>query len=1180
MQPATERRLLLERSALLDSAADGIYAIDRHGLCTFINRAASAMLGYSAEECLGLDMHNLVHSKHPNGAPYSLTECPIYQSVSNARGARVENEVAWHKDGHAVPVEYSTEPIVMDGVVEGAVVTMRDVTGRREAQEALAASERRLRLALLAGRMGTWFWNARTNSVRWDAALESIYGLDPGTFGGTYEAFLDLVHPADRERVIETVVQAGQESTDYELEFRTVRHDGEVRWIADRGQVLFGDGGRIGITGVCWDVTERKLDEEELEYSRRQVVNILESITDGFAAYDHEWRCTYVNEEGARLLRRTKLDLIGNSIWDLFPDTVNTPFYTEAQRAVREQVSVSLEQYSARLGVWWGIRIFPAEQGATIYYHDVTARKRMERRRQAQYSVSRILAAASDIQQAAIRILEAGCTHLGWVQGAFWLVDEPTQTLRYLYSWHMPQTDFSGFEEDSRKFVLQRGEGLAGLVWDTGEPKWVEDISQSEVFTRKVEAARAGLQSAFAFPILSSGQILGVVEFFHSELSLPEPELMLTATVLGNQIGQFLQRKEAEQDLRESEARNRAVLQTALDCIITIDQESRILEFNPASERVFGVTRQGALGRHMPDVIMPPAMRDAHRRGMTRYLSTGVGPVLGNRIEVTAMHADGHEFPIELAVNRIPTDGPALFTAYVRDITERKQQEDALRKAQAASEAANQAKSQFLASMSHELRTPLNAIIGYSEMLEEEVEELGAGALRPDLEKIHAAGKHLLELINEVLDLSKIEAGRMELYQEDFEVAEALRDIAGTVEPLVQKNGNHLEIQCAPDTGHIHADMTKFRQGLLNLLSNSCKFTEKGSIVVSAERSARGDAGDWLVVSVSDTGIGISQEKLEQLFEPFSQADASTSRNYGGTGLGLALSRRFSRLMGGDLTAHSEPGKGSTFTIELPMAGVPDKKVPAALPESGQDAPAGAILVVDDDTTARDLIQRSLEKDGFQTVAAASGPEALDLARRLLPRAITLDVMMPGMDGWAVLEQLKADPATCDIPVVMVTILEDRSLAYSLGATDYLTKPIDRERLAQVLRKHRCPHPPCHVLVVEDDANNRGLVRGILEREEWTVVEAENGAAALSRLTELRPELILLDLMMPEMDGFEFVKAMREHSDWQNIPIVVITAKDITEEDRERLNGRVSRILSKGVLEGNQLLKEVRRVLR
>ena len=320
---------------------------------------------------------------------------------------------------------------------------------------------------------------------------------------------------------------------------------------------------------------------------------------------------------------------------------------------------------------------------------------------------------------------------------------------------------------------------------------------------------------------------------------------------------------------------------------------------------------------------------------------------------------------------------------------------------------------------------------------------------------------------------------------------------------------------------------------------------------------------------------------MERLFEPFEQADASTSRRFGGTGLGLALSRRFCRLMGGDLTATSTPGEGSVFTIELPLNVAPLEADPKVRVESEQPSSGVDVLVVDDNPTARDLLDRTLRKEGYRTAFASSGVEALEMARKLLPAAITLDVMMPGMDGWAVLGQLKADPLTCDIPVIMVTVHEDRNLAYSLGASDYLTKPIDRDRLAAVLRKHHCGSVPCPVLVVEDDAGSRRFLRNILEHESWHVEEAENGAAALEWLNsnETVPELILLDLMMPTMDGFELVNALRLNPAWRQIPIIVITAKDITEDDRARLNGQVQRILSKGRVDREALLGELRRAL-
>ena len=385
--------------------------------------------------------------------------------------------------------------------------------------------------------------------------------------------------------------------------------------------------------------------------------------------------------------------------------------------------------------------------------------------------------------------------------------------------------------------------------------------------------------------------------------------------------------------------------------------------------------------------------------------------------------------------------------------------------AKTAAEEANQAKSAFLANMSHELRTPLNAIIGYSEMLEEDAEAAGQKSFVSDLQKIRSSGRHLLGLINDVLDLSKVEAGKMKLFLETFDVANLIEEVVATAQPLVEKTSNRLEVRVAPDVGQIREDVTKVRQVLLNLLSNAAKFTEKGTITLEATREAD-VTGSWVVFRVRDTGIGMTPEQTAKLFQAFTQADGSTMRKYGGTGLGLALSRKFCVMMGGDINVESAPGKGSTFTVRLPgdienydgEATSIRIRLPGRRPASPHEtaAPSGKVLLcIDGDTAVHELMQRLATREGFSFLTAANGEEGLRLAREKRPDIVTLEVTLPGIDGWTVLKSLKSDQELSTIPVVMVSISDEQDRGMAMGAVDYLVKPIDRERLAGILAAYR-----------------------------------------------------------------------------------------------------------------------------
>jgi signal transduction histidine kinase/DNA-binding response OmpR family regulator len=503
-----------------------------------------------------------------------------------------------------------------------------------------------------------------------------------------------------------------------------------------------------------------------------------------------------------------------------------------------------------------------------------------------------------------------------------------------------------------------------------------------------------------------------------------------------------------------------------------------------------------------------------------------------------------------------------------------------LAKAVKDAEEASKAKSSFLAKMSHELRTPLNAIIGYSEMLQEDARDDGDTRTAEDLDKVLNAARHLLGLINDVLDISKIEAGKMELFLETFPLPAIIREVAATVSPLIGKKGNKLALEFPEDIGTMHADATKLRQMLLNLLSNASKFTEQGTITLRVSRLA-GMGGDIIELAIIDTGIGMTPEQLARLFQAFSQADASTASKYGGTGLGLAISKQFAQLMKGDISVSSVAGTGSTFTIRLPanvqtgqpkVINIGQKLTKSPFPLETK----ATVLVIDDDEEIRAVIAELLEVSGYLSILASSGQQGLDLAAAKPPAVILLDVMMPGMDGWTVLTKLQNNPKLADIPVVVLSGVADTDMALSLGAAAVVGKPVDAGRLTAEIAMQLSPLARGFVLLVEDDADSRTLVTRMLERESWKFRTAANGHAALRVLKTGRPAIMVLDLKMAGMNGFELLEIMNKNPDWSTIPVVIVSSMDITQEMKDYLTPRVVAILQKGRFSREELAELLR----
>ena len=652
-------------------------------------------------------------------------------------------------------------------------------------------------------------------------------------------------------------------------------------------------------------------------------------------------------------------------------------------------------------------------------------------------------------------------------------------------------------------------------------------------------------------------------EFQFGFFPLPTGSGTRTTAGAGVVVTDVTYRKRSERRLRESEERFRTLIETSAAIVWTTTPSGELAPPQASWTAFTGQTQSEYEGFGWLQAVHPED-REPTLEAWNRALADHALYSIDHRLR----RADGEWRTMAARGVPILDDGEVReWVGTHTDITERKQAEEELGAAKEAAEAANRAKSQFLANMSHELRTPLSAVIGYSEMIEEEMEETGEQHLLGDVRKIQSNARHLLSLINDVLDLSKIEADRMTTFAEDFDVEALVRDVASTVGSLVQQKNNEIALDLAPGLGTMHTDQVKLRQCLFNLVSNAAKFTEGGRITLRASR-----AGDDVVLSVADSGIGMTPEQLEKLFERFTQADVSTTRRFGGTGLGLAITRAFCRLLGGDVTVASTYGEGSTFTIRLP----------AEMPEQAgetEEAPVEAkpgrhlVLVIDDDPAQRDLLGRFLEREGFAVRTAPDGKLGIALARTLHPRAILLDVMMPQMDGWSVLGALKADPALAAIPVVMVTFVNEPGLGASLGAADTVPKPVEWDRLKEVMDRFR--GEAGDILVVDDDPDARARLRTVLQRDGWTVSEAGDGREALDIVAHAPPQLILLDLTMPVMDGFAFLHELRMRPGCGDIPVVVLTARDLDADERLRLDG-ADRVLSKGRTNLRTLAGELR----
>ncbi|MBP2302416.1 PAS domain S-box protein [Azospirillum picis] len=1139
-----------QQTLMLEGIRDhAILMTDPEGRITSWPAGAQEIFQWAPEEILGRDT-GILFTPEDRDKAIPQAERSIARETGFARndGWRVR------KDGSLFYAEGSVRPLHdARGTLRGFLKIARDATERRRAEEQLRESEAQFRTLANSIPQLTWMADAGGAIYWYNQRWYDFTGTEPGETEGWNWRIVH--HPDHVERATAGFLRSIREGEPWEDTFPLRGRDGSYRWFLSRAVPVRDGAGRIlHWLGTNTDVTEQRNAEAR------------------------------VTEVERRLQLALSAARIGAWSWNLDDDRI------EADGRLRE--------------------IFGFAPGEPIRGAQVVDRVHAGDRLRIQEIIETARRERGEYDAEFRVVLPSGETRWAVARGI--VTDgRPDRCLTLIgVTWDI--TDRKRAEDRLRigeERFRSLVEATAAIVWNTSEkgrfevpqPGWSDFTGQSFE-----ELKGAGWIAAIhpddrphtaeAWRAARAGRTVYKAEHRLRRHDGDYRDMLVRAVPLLDGDGQVQEwvgvhtdittRRRAEEALRETEERYRLAARATNDAIWDWNLADDRIHWNDAVHTLFGY------GEEMSETTGSWWMDHIHPDDQDHVVS-GIHAVIdggGTRWndEYRFRRADGSYASIldRGFVLRNAAGMPLRMIGAMQDISRRKRVEAELEAARFAAEEANRAKSLFIANMSHELRTPLSAVIGYTEMLEEELADLGVDSMLPDLEKIEANARHLLTLINGVLDISKIEAGKMEVHGEDADVAQLTREVAATVEALVAKKGNRLAVEIAGDPGRMHSDVVKVRQCLFNLLSNAAKFTQGGTVTLAVEREPAGPrrdgdsdsgvaergTGGMLVFRVADTGIGMTTEQIDRLFERFMQADSSTTRRFGGTGLGLAITKAFAEMLGGGISVDTAPGRGTCFTLRLP-ADLRRGPVPGPQegPQDGEPGPVAGdlpprtearetVLIIDDEQAMRELLARFLHREGFGVALAADGETGLSIARQIRPRAILLDVMMPRTDGWSVLSMLKAEPELADIPVIIISARREKGLALSLGATDYFTKPVDWQRLHRVLGTLGGPAPGTALVLLDAD-ETRSLLGAELGRDGWMVREAETEAQAFAQLDKATPSVILMDPLMSGMDGFGFLRALGRTPAWSRIPVIVVASQAIGRHETEELRGRVRDII-------------------